>query len=47
MGIKQGAVAFRHNRIKTGDIVKKTQYPFDNKHNFEENKVENSVFLFF
>ena len=39
-----GAVAFRHNRIKNGGIVKQTQYPFDNKHKFEEIKVENLWF---
>ena len=43
-----GAVAFRHNRIKNGGIVKETQYPFYNKRNFEEIKVEKlSFFLFF
>ena len=44
------AVALRHNRIKNERVLRKTQYPFDNKRKFEEIMVKNlgfSSFLLF
>ena len=44
---EKGAVAFRHNRIKNRGIVKRSQYPFEMNHKFEEIKVENLRFSSF
>ena len=45
--MQKGAVAFRHNRIKNRGIVKRSQYPFEMNHKFEEIKVENLRFSSF
>ena len=42
-----GAVAFRHKQIKNRGIVKKHSTPCDNKHKFEEIRVENLWFSSF
>ena len=44
---EKGAVASRLTRIKNRGIVKRSQYPFETNHKFEEIKVENLRFSSF